>query len=107
VRGLRRRLRARLGHEWDAARRTRGEDLLGYVDANAEGIANLARLEATGSGAAEKTVDALVVHRYKKRGMSWSRVGSSALLRLRLLKANGEWDRYWSSRLEAHARRVA
>ena len=107
VRGLRRRLRARLGHERDAARRTRGEDLLGYVDANAEGIANLARLEATGSGAAEKTVDALVVHRYKKRGMSWSRVGSSALLRLRLLKANGEWDRYWSSRLEAHARRVA
>jgi len=40
-------------------------------------------LEATGSGAAEKTVDALVVHRYKKRGMSWSRAGSSALLRLR------------------------
>jgi len=107
VRSLRRRLQARLGHERDAARRTRGEDLLGYVDANAEGIANLARLEATGSGAAEKTVDALVVHRYKKRGMSWSRAGSSALLRLRLLKANGEWDRYWSSRREAHARRVA
>lgn len=77
------------------------------ADANAEGIANLARLEATASGAAEKTVDALVVHRYKKRGMSWSRAGSGALLRLRLLKANGEWDRYWSSRREAYARRVA
>lgn len=42
VRGLRRRLRARLGHERDRDRRLRGEDLLGYVEANAEGIASLA-----------------------------------------------------------------
>jgi len=80
---------------------------LGYVEANAEGITNLARLEASGSGAAEKTVDTLIVHRYKKRGMSWSRSGSGALLRLRLLKANGQWESYWSSRREAYARRAA
>ena len=69
-------MRARVGHERDGDRRQRGEDLIGFIDANAEGIANLARLEATGSGAAEKTVDTLVAHRYKKRGMSWSRPGS-------------------------------
>jgi hypothetical protein len=107
VRSLHRRLRARLGQERDRDRRARGQELLGYVEANAEGITNLARLEATGSGAAEKTVDTLIGHRYKKRGMSWSRSGSGALLRLRLLKANGEWDRYWLSRREAYARRVA
>lgn len=107
VRRLQRRLRVRLRQERDRDRRARGADLLGYVEANAEGIANLARLEATGSGASEKTVDTLIVHRYKKRGMSWSRAGSGALLRLRLLKANGEWDRYWSSRRAAYARRVA
>jgi len=57
--------------------------------------------------AAEKTVDTLVAHRYKKRGMSWSRGGSGTLMRLRLLKANGEWDRYWASRYAAFARRAA
>lgn len=37
----------------------------------------------------QKTVDVLVVHRYKKRGMTWRRSGSNALLKL--LKANGQW----------------
>jgi hypothetical protein len=107
VKSLTRRLTARLGQERDPERRARGAGLLGYVNANAEGIANLGRLEATGSGAAEKTVDTLVVRRYKKRGMSWSRRGSGSLLRLRLLKANGQWDSYWAWRREAFARRVA
>lgn len=61
----------------------------------------------TGSGATEKTVDVLVSHRYKKRGMSWGRSGSGALMRLRLLKANGEWDAYWDRRRATFARRAA
>jgi len=107
VRGLVRRVRARVGQERDPDQRARGTELLSYLAANATGIANLARLEATGSGAAEKTVDVLIVHRYKKRGMSWGRAGSSALLRLRLLKANGRWDTYWASRRKAFTRKVA
>ncbi len=55
----------------------------------------------------EKTVDVLVVHRYKKRGMSWRRAGSNALLKLRLLKANGEWEAYWAGRRQAFARLAA
>lgn len=52
-------------------------------------------------------MDVLVVHRQKKRGMSWRRTGSNALLKLRLLKANGTWEAYWASRREASARQAA
>lgn len=107
VRALLRRVRGALAQERDADRQAQGQLLLGYLRANAPGIANLARLEATGSGAAEKTVDVLVVHRYKKRGMSWRRGGSNALLKLRLLKANGAWEAYWASRRTAFARQAA
>lgn len=107
VRRLLHRVRARAAHERDAHRRAEGHLLIGYIQANATGIANLARLEATGSGATEKTVDVLVSHRYKKRGMSWGRSGSGALMRLRLLKANGEWDAYWDRRRATFARRAA
>jgi hypothetical protein len=104
---LLRRVRGAFLVERDAERRARGRELVGYLEANREGIANLARLEATASGAVEKTVDVLVVHRYKKRGMTWRRRGSSALLKLRLLKANGDWEAYWASRRETFARRAA
>jgi hypothetical protein len=104
---LLRRVRGAVAHERDPERWARGQELLGYLAANAAGIANLARLEATGSGAMEKTVDVLVVHRYKKRGMTWRRSGSNALLKLRLLKANGQWETYWACRRETYARRAA
>lgn len=107
VSALLRRVRGACAQERDADRQAQGQALLGYLRANAPGIANLARLEATGSGAVEKTVDVLVVHRYKKRGMSWRRAGSNALLRLRLLKANGAWEAYWRSRSAAFARQAA
>jgi hypothetical protein len=107
VRTLLRRVQGALRHDRDPERRAQGQALLGYLLANAAGIANLARLEATGSGAMEKTVDVLVVHRYKKRGMSWRRAGSNALLKLRLLKANGEWEAYWAGRRHAFARPAA
>jgi hypothetical protein len=107
VRTLVRRARGALAQARDPERQAQGQELLGYLLANAAGIANLARLEATGSGAMEKTVDVLVVHRYKKRGMSWRRASSNALLKLRLLKANGEWEAYWASRRQAFARQAA
>lgn len=107
VRQLLRRVRARLAHERDPERSVHGEHLVSYIQTNAAGIANLVRLEATGSGAAEKTVDVLIVHRYKKRGMSWGRSGAGSLLRLRQLKANGEWEAYWERRRCAFARKAA
>jgi hypothetical protein len=46
----------------------------------------------------EKAVDIVVARRFKARGMSWFRRGVSALVRLRLLRLNGDWSRYWSER---------
>jgi hypothetical protein len=78
-----------------------------YVRANAEGIRNLPRAGILGSGAIEKQVDVLVCRRLKTRGMSWYRPGAAALQRLRVLKANGDWDRYWHDRQQALARWAA
>jgi len=81
--------------------------LIEYVQANAEGIRNLPRAALWGSGAVEKQVDVLVARRLKTRGMSWYRRGAAALQRLRVLKANGDWDRYWAERQQAVARYAA
>jgi uncharacterized protein UPF0236 len=107
VPGLQQRLRAARARVADPDQRARVDELLGYIATNTEGIRNLARLEATGSGAVEKTVDVVVTHRYKKRGMSWRRPGSQALLKLRLLRLNGTWDTYWAARRVAVAQLAA
>jgi len=107
VPGLQRRCRAARARVADRDHRAQVDGLLAYVAANAEGITNLARLEATGSGAVEKTVDVVVTHRYKKRGMSWRRPGSRALLQLRLLRLNGVWDTYWETRRQGVTRLAA
>ena len=48
-----------------------------------------------GSGQAEKANDLLVARRQKNKGMHWSEETSTALMRLRTLRLNGDWDRYW------------
>lgn len=55
-------------------------------------------------GAREKTVDIAVARRFKKRGMSWHRKCANPLLKLRLLKLNGEKDIYWQERRKEVAR---
>jgi len=51
-----------------------------------------------GSGQAEKGNDLLVARRQKNQGMHWSEETSVALMRLRTLRLNGDWDRYWQQR---------
>lgn len=51
-----------------------------------------------GSGHAEKANDLLVARRQKNQGMHWSAETSVALMRLRTLRLNGDWDRYWQQR---------
>jgi len=46
-----------------------------------------------GSGQAEKANDLLVARRQKNQGMHWSEETSVALMRLRTLRLNGDWDR--------------
>jgi hypothetical protein len=75
--------------------------LLYYIRSNAAGIANYTRSDLFGSGSVEKAVDLIVSRRFKCRGMSWLRPGAHGMLKLRLLRFNGEWDTHWASRMAA------
>jgi len=70
-----------------------------YVKNNRDGIAASMRLRIDkgqrGAGAVEANIDKTIVHRFKRRGMSWSERGASALLKVRQVIANGEWDNWW------------
>lgn len=73
-------------------------EVITYVRNNLDWIANILEVEGYGSGPVEKTVDITVARRFKKRGMSGYRRNANPLLKLRLLKLNGEWDVYWKER---------
>ena len=98
---------------WQEGLKTRGEmrrkvkDLIGYVSNNYEWIQKIPFIGGYGSGPIEKTVDITVARRFKKRGMSWYKSGANPLLRLRLLKLNGEWDTYWQQRRKEFIRHAA
>jgi hypothetical protein len=62
---------------------------------NQDWIENILKVQGYGSGPVEKTVDIAVSRRLKRR---WYRRFANPLLRLRVLKLNGEWDTYWAER---------
>ena len=88
----------------DPERANRIAAVHGYVTANRRAIENYAIVPLASSGPMEKAVDIVVARRFKARGMSWLRRGVSALVRLRLLRLNGTWARYWSDRFAASLR---
>src|SRR5205085_131244 len=75
-------------------------DLVGYLQKHAHEIIDYGRRQATGkpigSGRMEKAVDQVIGIRQKKKGMSWSRVGSHALALLKIAELNGQWQQLWS-----------
>jgi hypothetical protein len=88
----------------DLDRSTKLAAVHGYVAANRRAIENYAIVPLASSGPMEKAVDIVIARRFKARGMSWFRRGVSALVRLRLLRLNGTWTRYWSERFSAALR---
>ena len=70
-----------------------------YVKNNQDGIEASMRLRLDGrqcgAGAVEANIDKTIVHRFKRRGMSWSERGASSLLKVRQVIANGQWDAWW------------
>ena len=78
-----------------------------YVRNNLDWIGNIPKVNGYGSGPVEKTVDITVARRFKRRGMHWDRDGANPLLKLRLLKLNGEWESYWTQRRREAARYAA
>jgi hypothetical protein len=91
---------ARLGMI-DPEQAARARQVAGYVRANRRGIANYRHVPLASSAPIEKAVDLAVCRRFKLRGMSWLRAGVTHLLRLRLLRLNGTWQRYWQHRFRA------
>lgn len=73
-------------------------ELCGYIEKNEEGIKNGAKLDFYDSGPIEKAVDVTICRRFKRRGMSWYVHKAYPLLALRLLKINGEWEKYWRTK---------
>ena len=74
--------------------------LAGYIERNRDGIwYDEARKNgiSIGAGSADKAGDILICRRMKLRGMRWSRKGADAVLSIRILVCNGEWDAFWTS----------
>lgn len=73
--------------------------LAGYIERNGHGIwYDEAREKdiSIGAGSADKAGDILICRRMKLRGMRWSRKGADAVLNIRILIQNGEWDDFWA-----------
>jgi hypothetical protein len=94
-------LRLLAGHTPSEEKAEAHHKLLCYIKNNAEGIANYARSDLFGSGCVEKGVDLIVSRRFKGLGRTWFKPGALGMLKLRMLRFNGQWDHYWAERLAA------
>ena len=82
-------------HPHDQKEKDQLKKLYTYLSRNREGIRNQCMLkdrEVEGAGAIESNINKVIASRFKKRGMSWSRQGAFALLKVKQTILNGEWD---------------
>jgi len=74
-----------------------------YISRNRQGITNQFKLkdkETERAGAIESNIKKVIATRFKKRGMSWSKRGALALLKIKETILNGEWDNWWETERE-------
>ena len=74
-----------------------------YISRNRQGITNQVKLkdkEIERAGAVESNVNKAIAARFKKRGMSWSKPGALALLKIKETILNNEWDDWWETERE-------
>ena len=74
-----------------------------YISRNRQGITNQFKLkdkEIERAGAIESNINKVIASRFKKRGMSWSKTGALALLKIKETVINGEWDEWWETERE-------
>jgi len=74
-----------------------------YISRNRLGITNQVKLkdkEIERAGAIESNVNQGIASRFKKRGMSWSKPGALALLKIKETILNNEWDDWWETERE-------
>ena len=71
-----------------------------FIQGRTEPICKLKDKEIERAGAIESNVNKVIASRFKKRGMSWSRPGALALLKIKETIINGEWDIWWETERE-------
>jgi hypothetical protein len=74
-----------------------------YISRNRQGITNQVRLKDKGierTGAIESNINKAIAARFKKKGMSWSKPGALALLKIKETILNNEWDNWWETERE-------
>ena len=74
-----------------------------YISRNRQGITNHFKLKDKGmerAGAIESNINKVIASRFKKKGMSWSRQGALALLKIKETLLNNEWDNWWKTERE-------
>ena len=74
-----------------------------YLSRNRLGITNHFKLKDKGierAGAIESNINKVIASRFKKRGMSWSKTGALAPLKIKEAILNGEWDKWWETERE-------
>ena len=81
--------------------------LVGYLEKHQGQIIDYERRakagKTIGSGRVEKGVDQAIGARQKKKGMSWSEVGSKALGILKVVEMNQRWEQLWFPKQEEAA----
>jgi hypothetical protein len=85
-------------HPYDQKEKDLLIKLYTYLSRNREGIRHQCRLKekkVEAAGAIESNINQVIASRFKKRGMSWSRKGALALLKIKETILNEEWDNWW------------
>ena len=74
-------------------------ELIGYIEKHKAEIIDYKRRQQAGkvigSGRIEKGCDQVIDHRQKKKGMSWSEIGSKSLGILKVAELNNKWRELW------------
>jgi hypothetical protein len=74
-------------------------ELIGYIEKHKVEIIDYQRRKQAGkvigSGRIEKGCDQVIGHRQKKKGMSWSEIGSRSLGILKVAELNNKWQELW------------
>ena len=93
---------------WSVAQRTVVQTTVGYYRRNQPYMhydVYLARGWPIGTGVVEGACGHLVKDRMEQAGMRWTQAGAQAVLDLRAVRLNGDWDTYWQyHRQQQHQR---
>ncbi|MCA1598083.1 MAG: ISKra4 family transposase [Chloroflexi bacterium] len=100
--------RAAAAPNWSVAQRTAVQTTVGYYRRNQPYMhydVYLAHGWPIGTGVVEGACGHLVKDRMEQAGMRWTQAGAQAVLDLRAVRLNGDWDAYWHyHRQQQHTR---